>query len=532
MKRFYNSAANCLLTILVLCWAIPGVAEDARWNYNPSAAENQLLSKRHAAAAPEACETIVKNGKVLTSCGIGEAIRYRLIEGSILIDECTICGRPPLIVPIRGSFWLELTEQNPLFSSFLVRGLTFTDTTGELEYTGQMEGTYQIGGEVVIIQQMTLKGRINNFEGLMFNNKVATTQVPFPWIEIDLLQVPPTDPLHTFSIHLVAVPWPRVLFSTETGFTSSARGMIHISNGDLLSSSGRVVRTNSELTARLGITPPVPDIGLDAVSVLPGSPPPLPGEDWRPCEILFSVEQNIFSERLGLLSNGDLLSSGGWIVRRNSDLIGPFAPQTPVEDYGLDAVAMSPEGLILFSIEEDFFSKSLGMSVGHGDLLREDGIIFKSGSELLAKFHPIEPRPIPFGLDAVYVWPNGEVWFSIEVDFADMYLGSIGHGDILSDIGRVVVRNKELIAPFKPLEKITDFGLDSLEVIWPSLAADFDYDGNVDFADLAIFASAWMSKPGDAEWNPDCDISIPADNSVDILDLAVLTEQWLKCVAP
>ena len=60
--------------------------------------------------------------------------------------------------------------------------------------------------------------------------------------------------------------------------------------------------------------------------------------------------------------------------------------------------------------------------------------------------------------------------------------------------------------------------------------ADFDADGDVDLADFAIFALAWLTEPGKTGWNPDCDISIPADNSVDILDLIVFAECWLAAL--
>ncbi|MHC4733618.1 MAG: LamG domain-containing protein [Planctomycetota bacterium] len=61
-----------------------------------------------------------------------------------------------------------------------------------------------------------------------------------------------------------------------------------------------------------------------------------------------------------------------------------------------------------------------------------------------------------------------------------------------------------------------DISLDSL-LICP---ADFDNDSDVDEKDLAIFSSAWRTKPGDLHWDPDCDISIPADNFINEKDLA------------
>jgi len=62
------------------------------------------------------------------------------------------------------------------------------------------------------------------------------------------------------------------------------------------------------------------------------------------------------------------------------------------------------------------------------------------------------------------------------------------------------------------------------------VAGDFDRDSDIDIADFTIFASAWLTKPGDAQWNPACDISSPADNSIDMLDLAAFSDNWLAGV--
>jgi hypothetical protein len=55
-----------------------------------------------------------------------------------------------------------------------------------------------------------------------------------------------------------------------------------------------------------------------------------------------------------------------------------------------------------------------------------------------------------------------------------------------------------------------------------------DLDGNwcINFWDFAILANAWGSRPGDTNWDPNCDISIPSDGVIDELDLAVLFSQW------
>jgi parallel beta-helix repeat protein len=58
--------------------------------------------------------------------------------------------------------------------------------------------------------------------------------------------------------------------------------------------------------------------------------------------------------------------------------------------------------------------------------------------------------------------------------------------------------------------------------------ADIDGDGKVNFADLAVLGLAWLAGIGDAEWNSDVNISVPADAFIDNRDLAVLAEHWLE----
>jgi sugar lactone lactonase YvrE len=58
-------------------------------------------------------------------------------------------------------------------------------------------------------------------------------------------------------------------------------------------------------------------------------------------------------------------------------------------------------------------------------------------------------------------------------------------------------------------------------------SVDLNKDWCVDFKDFAIFANAWRSTTGGPKWDPNCDISIPADGVIDENDLAILCEYWL-----
>src|SRR5262245_43710327 len=84
-------------------------------------------------------------------------VNYTLLDASQLQDDCVICGRPTFMYPLRGTFTLTLLESTPLFTRYQLTNIAFTARTGAsnaYEFTGG--GLYQIGGEVALLQQMTL----------------------------------------------------------------------------------------------------------------------------------------------------------------------------------------------------------------------------------------------------------------------------------------------------------------------------------------------------------------------------------------
>jgi hypothetical protein len=454
------------------------------------------------------------------------SVSYRLLPGSTLTDGCFICDRIPWVIPIEGGFSLETLEPNPLFDPYAVRNLSFRGTWFDQDYVGRFDGSFQIGGEVAITWQADLSGRIGD-RAIRLTGYGVPAAGMLPWIDIVLEQVEPSpdkEPAHVFTLHLLAAPWPGELaFSTQNGFTSTNPSLGTISGGDLLSTNGKIIRRNRELTAKLGIMPIVPDVGLDAI--LRPSPKAWIGGGFYPCDLWFSIEKDILSETLGTLHHGDLLSDRGKVVKTNSDLLSPFSPMPPITDVGLDAICEGPDGGLLFSTRSDFFSETLGQTVGHGDLLNSNGTIFKTNKELLANFHPllVVPNEFSFGLDAAYVWPNGEVWFSVENGFTDVELGPISDGDLLSSVGRVVMKNLELLRAFKPIEDDSNFGLDAIAFVAPQPVGDLNYDCAVRLDDFAAFAEQWLRKDclecGGADFS--------GDNQVAIDDLVIFAEHWM-----
>jgi hypothetical protein len=123
----------------------------------------------------------------------------------------------------------------------------------------------------------------------------------------------------------------ELLFSTGEAFYSGSLGRT-VGHGDLLSARGRLVRTNSELLGNfhiidLTMRPTPADYGLDAVLVRSST------------ELWFSTRIGFLDSELGWVSDGDLLSTLGYVVAENRDLLAAFKPLEDLAGYGLDALA-------------------------------------------------------------------------------------------------------------------------------------------------------------------------------------------------
>jgi hypothetical protein len=383
-------------------------------------------------------------------------VTYTLLEGSYFVDDCLICGRPTYLQPMRGTFDLVLIQDSPPYYKYAVRNVDLTARpgwSGEVRLRG--DGTYVRFEEFARLQDMDLALQVKDAYTnrlVLFTNDTVVAEKPWPLIQISLTQSNGTL-LQTFSLNLFAAPVREVWFSTSKPLISTNRPSSAnvISPGDLLSNRGRVVKRNIELVGRLGVMPIVPDLGLDAVQVT------------RRGEILFSIPSDVWSETLGQIQHGDLLSNRGAIVKRNQQLLAAFNLATVQPDAGLDAVHVMPEGEILFSIRSNVVVNA-NQRLGRGDVLSDRGKVFRTNWELLANFHPAVTNH-DYGLDALQVLPGGEIWFSTEEDFTDNRLGTVLAGDLLSSLGHRVFSNRELVAAFAPADPPLDYGLDGVFVI-------------------------------------------------------------------
>ena len=379
------------------------------------------------------------------------AIGYTLLDGSSFVDDCQICGRPTILQKLRGTFDLVLLQNTPPLIRYALINLDLTASpgfSGPVHITGG--GSFQIFAEFAVLQDMELQTQVqDDFTNrpAYFTNDSRVALRPFPLIQMDLTQTNGTL-LQTFHLHLVAAPLREVWFSLAKPLTATNNSTDRISAGDLISNRGRIVKFNLDLVNNLGIMPVVPDLGLDAVDVT------------RHGEILFSIPQDVWSETLGLLQHGDLLSDRGRIVKRNQQLLAAFGVPSSGPDVGLDAVQLMPDGEIFFSIQSNLVTGA-GESLGPGDILSDSGKVFRTNKQLLANFHPAATN-VDFGLDALFILPDGEIWFSVETGFADNQLGQVLAGDVLSDKGYRVFSQYQLVAAFGPQDSTADYGLDAL----------------------------------------------------------------------
>ena len=385
----------------------------------------------------------------------GKLWRYLLLDDSRLVEDCPICGRPIVPEPLRGSFNLRLLESKPQFTRYALEDINFK-AMKPLTYTVTGSGTLQIGGEVAVTQQMTLRVEIDDGTAKKlcdFTNSSPAVTRTLPMLDIEVEQTNGTL-TQAYYLRLAAAPVRDLWFSTTAFFTagSGANAGSMVLGGDLLSMSGRVVKRNRDLYTAVGATPPGPDLGLDAINILPGG------------ELAFSLDAGFPTSNVGPLQHGDLLSTRGRMIYRNQELLAAFLIQPPAPDVGLDAVQIADSEEVFFSIETNTFSEKLGKTLHRGDLLSSAGSIVRTNQQLLAAFQPSNPAT-DYGLEAIYIWPGGETWFSTEQSFTSQVVGIIAAGDLLSDRGYIVFRNADLLSAFAPVQLSADFGLDALYVV-------------------------------------------------------------------
>jgi hypothetical protein len=321
----------------------------------------------------------------------------------------------------------------------------------------------------------------------------------------------------------VALP-PEIWFSTVKGWFDEKLGR-NIREGDLLSSRGHVVATNAQLLRNFqpdasassgGVLPPVPpDYGLDAVYVpfyrpwygtaVTSAVSPVTGVIAHPLplEIWFSVKKGFHDKRGFDVSDGDLLSTTGRVVRTNYQLLEHFPNPTesPIQlNYGLDAVYVRCRKLIL---AKPVMDGALSKVADNKIELVFDG-----------------PVDVPGGAAVSVVAAGGQdvtSGFDVSVGTtttAGDTLVLSERGGALADGGFYIIQPADALAvePF-----VFEVG---------KLVGDANGDGAVDVVDLLSLVGSFGLGAGDAGYDPACDFN--NDQSVDVADLLILVGNFGK----
>ncbi len=398
-------------------------------------------------------------------------LSYRLIEGSTLYYSTSPDG-PEYAIPIIGSFSLSpVLAQDTRCGYYGVASLAFESKDHNPRYTGKDgNGKYEVcsSGSVLPRQRMAVSVSIGGSRPITLDSGYVTVpaDIRFPWIDVTMKTVSISADVYipSYTFRIVAVQVKDIAFTTTASFTPG-NSKIRVTDGDLLSAAGKVILTNGELIMNFNLWPTLvmQEPGLDAVDMplvsLAGSARPY---------VYFSTNKDILAD--GNPGQGDILDNNGKIIMRNKELVALFGPMPMAPNAGLDALQVYPyvsssvKPVFLFSFAQGFFSETLGVYISAGDLLLSTGKVFMTEAEVLRNFKPIDMSARAIGVDAVALRSNGEIWFSVSRDFADARLGKVGNGDVLSDNGRILCKNLDLLAGFAPQEKLADFGLDGLSI--------------------------------------------------------------------
>lgn len=272
-------------------------------------------------------------------------------------------------------------------------------------------------------------------------------------------------------------------FSTEEDFLSQGPippdGNPLISDGDLLSATGRVCLRNRELLGKWGISV---DLGLDAVDVV----------DVASGLVVFSTE---LDDPRGRFKAGDLLATNGTVIP-NQALLTLFQVG---RDLGLDALQLigKDEALIRFfefaaKQSREFWRENLIGALREYDVdiwfsteqterqaaVRPilDGYLLSAatGAHVVTQLALLDPpipadiphRGVDFGLDAFASDRLGQrLTFRFSTEILYRPAPSFNDGDILRLGGAVEVPAGDLTTPFEP--KARFLGLDALHVRAP-----------------------------------------------------------------
>src|SRR6266545_2437626 len=85
---------------------------------------------------------------------------YSLLHDSYLLDDCPVCDRLSIPVPMRGTFNLRLIDETPISARYALEDINFT--AGDRPYLVKGGGVFDVSGEVAVTVRMSLELQIDD----------------------------------------------------------------------------------------------------------------------------------------------------------------------------------------------------------------------------------------------------------------------------------------------------------------------------------------------------------------------------------
>ena len=147
-----------------------------------------------------------------------DSLLYELREGSFLLDGCLNCDRPEVKHPLGGTLRLTQTYVGNVIVGFEMGEVDFETLGGN--YLVQGSGKYNawLAAPRPTAQFLSLTLDIAGQPGIELESTRELTSTPFPAVDVEISEDGQRDPLHVFTIRIVAAP-PAVpvLYQVEKG---------------------------------------------------------------------------------------------------------------------------------------------------------------------------------------------------------------------------------------------------------------------------------------------------------------------------
>ena len=152
------------------------------------------------------------------SRGADGPVPYRLEPGSTFLDDCPICGRPPIVLPLEGTFVLKLKAIGDVTDWYEIDSIDFRAAVpGGQKNIVSGSGSYltRVGaGGIVATHSMSLDVEINGEAGLKLESGEVKAVTGLPAIDIEVQEATASQ-VRVYKLHLIAIPADAVMTSAS-----------------------------------------------------------------------------------------------------------------------------------------------------------------------------------------------------------------------------------------------------------------------------------------------------------------------------